>query len=190
MWWDFGGIVTWFIISSGYFALRNAVTLKICFYKWGVNIWRDSPKRFLLPIFSQMDSSQASYFIFKDFSKFGFEFEEIFAIFDWLSAIIYGRELILPVLFNTKSCDSPPNFSGESRLPALFIAGSNCWQPGVILKNFGGLILPIKEQWSKKCTMPVEHCSLRNFISMLFGLIKAQFLTPRCQWILWYLRYK
>ncbi len=38
MWWDFGGIVPWFIISSGYFAQRNAVTLNICFYIWGVNI--------------------------------------------------------------------------------------------------------------------------------------------------------
>jgi hypothetical protein len=46
--------------------------------------------------------------------KFGFEFDEIFAIFDWLSAIIYSGESILPVLFTTESCDSPYHFSGET----------------------------------------------------------------------------
>ncbi len=38
--------------------------------------------------------------------EFGFEFGEIFAIFYWLSAIVYSGELILPVLFTTESCDS------------------------------------------------------------------------------------
>jgi hypothetical protein len=38
--------------------------------------------------------------------KFGFKFKEIFAIFDWLSAIFFIVELILPVLFTKESCDS------------------------------------------------------------------------------------
>jgi hypothetical protein len=58
--------------------------------------------RFLPPIFSQMNSSQAPYSVFKDFLSFGFDFEEIIMIFDWLSAIIYSGELILPVLFNMR----------------------------------------------------------------------------------------
>jgi hypothetical protein len=37
---------------------------------------------------------------------------EIFVIFDQLSAIIYGGEPILPVLFNTESCDSLYHYSG------------------------------------------------------------------------------
>jgi hypothetical protein len=109
----------------------------------------------LLPIFSQMDSSQASYSVFKGFSKFGFKFEEIFAIFDWLSAIIYGGESILPVLFHTMSCDSPPDYSGESLFVRIIfinsrlsirrvdtppyclisLAGNNCWQRGVFFKT-------------------------------------------------------
>ncbi len=44
-----------------------------------------------------MDFSQAPYSVFKDFFEFSFKFEEIFTIFDWLSAIIYSGESILPV---------------------------------------------------------------------------------------------
>jgi hypothetical protein len=36
-----------------------------------------------------------------------FEFEEIFAIFGRLAALVYSGESILPVLFHTESCDSP-----------------------------------------------------------------------------------
>jgi hypothetical protein len=46
--------------------------------------------------------------------EFGFEFNEIFAIFDWLSAIIYGGKSILPVTFTMESCFSLHHFSGES----------------------------------------------------------------------------
>jgi hypothetical protein len=38
--------------------------------------------------------------------EFGFAFVEIFTIFNWLPAIIYSRESILPVLFNTESHNS------------------------------------------------------------------------------------
>ncbi len=38
--------------------------------------------------------------------EFGFEFEEIVAIYDWLSAIVYWEELKPPVLLNTESRDS------------------------------------------------------------------------------------
>ncbi len=87
--------------------------------------------------------------------------EEKFAIFDWLSAIFYSGELILPVLFCMESCNSshhllrgvtnvwivlcrnsglPFNtevdtprivYYGKSLLPVLFIAGSHWWQRGV-----------------------------------------------------------
>jgi hypothetical protein len=50
----------------------------------------------------------------KTFFAFGLEFEEIFAVFDWLSAIIYSGESILPILLNMESCDSPYHYSEES----------------------------------------------------------------------------
>ncbi len=109
------------------------------------------------------------------FFEFAFKFQEIFAIFNWLSAIIYSGESILPILFNTESCNSPYHYSreslfvriicinsclsfstdsrysrivylGESLLPALFIEGSHCWQQRVIFKNFEGICLPSKDK--------------------------------------------
>ncbi len=85
--------------------------------------------------------------------EFGFKFGEIFAIFDWLSSIVYSGEFICPILLTTKSCNSLHNsqqgvtnvwissaenlacrlmqgvdtphivYHGESWLPASFIAG-------------------------------------------------------------------
>jgi hypothetical protein len=60
---------------------------------------------FYTPIFSQMDSSQAPCSVFKDFSNLASN-SMIFAIFDWLSAIIYSAESLLPALLNTESCNS------------------------------------------------------------------------------------
>ncbi len=61
-----------------------------------------------------MDSSQVRYSVSKDvLFKFGFEFGEIFVIFYRLSAVIYSRESILPVLFKRESCDSPHYYSTE-----------------------------------------------------------------------------
>ncbi len=140
-------------------------------------------------------------------SEFGFEFGEIFTISDWLSAVIYSGESILPVMFTTERCDSPHHFGGESPfvsiictnsscclirrvdtphivyygeslLPASFIAGSHCWQRRVVFKNFEGLPLPLKGQWSKKSAIHVQHHSPRAFQkSQKYGLPKALFLT-------------
>jgi hypothetical protein len=53
----------------------------------------------------------------------------------------------------------------------------------VIFENFEGLPLPLKGQWSKIWTIPVEYCSPRTFQkSKKYGLPKALFLTPRCNW--------
>jgi hypothetical protein len=49
-------------------------------------------------------------------------------------------------------------YYGESLLPSSLIAESHCWQQGVIFKNFEGLPLPLKGQWSKKLTRHVKHC--------------------------------
>ncbi len=44
-------------------------------------------------------NDQASYSISEEFFFFGFKFKKIFAILDWLSTIVYSRELILPSMF-------------------------------------------------------------------------------------------
>ncbi len=62
--------------------------------------------RFLAPAFLQMGFFQAHYLVSEGFFELGFEFEKIIAIFYWLSAIVYSKELLLPVLINTESCDS------------------------------------------------------------------------------------
>ncbi len=76
-------------------------------------ILSDSPTKFFTSYFSK-DGHFPSPLLSLRLFEFVFECEEIIAIFDWLSAIIYSRELILPVLFNTESCDSPHNFSWVS----------------------------------------------------------------------------
>ncbi len=54
-----------------------------------------------------MYSSQAPYEGIWRLFKFYLEFEEKFAIFDSLPAIVYSGESILPVLTNTENSDSP-----------------------------------------------------------------------------------
>ncbi len=68
---------------------------------------------FLPPIFSLMDSSQATYSIFKDFSNLASNSVR-YSQFFINSAKIFSRESIFPVLFTTESCDSPHHFGGES----------------------------------------------------------------------------
>ncbi len=43
--------------------------------------------------------------------EFSFKFGEIFAIFDWLSTIVYSGELILPILFTSENITTRPSFT-------------------------------------------------------------------------------
>ncbi len=79
-----------------------------------VDLKGQSNEIFYLRNLSQMDSSQDSYLLFKDFSNLASKFDEILAIFDWLSDIIYSRESRLPILFTAKSWDAPHRYSWES----------------------------------------------------------------------------
>ncbi len=126
--------------------------------------------------------------------EFVFEFEEIFAIFDWLSAILYSmhapycliRKVTTPrIVYNkemqiyelsaeTLACHlirgvvTPYTVSYvESLFPGSFIAASQWWQRGVFFKNkFEGLPLLLKGHWSKKSTMYAVHCSSGTFLKV------------------------
>ncbi len=167
---------------------------------------------FLSPIFSLMESFQAPYSVFKGFSnlasnsvrysRFFIDSPQYFIAESpyspycllqrvvTLRIILAGSHPLLELSTYTLTCrliwrvNTPRiNYYGESLLPASFTAGSHCWQRKVILENFEGLPLPLKEQWSKKWTIPVEYCSPRTFQkSQKYGLPKALFLTPRCNW--------
>jgi hypothetical protein len=58
--------------------------------------------------------------------KFGFKFDDIFAFFDQLSAIIYSREPILPLLFNTESFNSPHHKSRASNFLKNYLHKLTC----------------------------------------------------------------
>ncbi len=167
---------------------------------------------FLPPIFSLTDSSQAPYSVFKDFSnlasnlvrysQFLIDSPLSFIADSWYSLygilrrvatlriILAGSHHLLALSAQTLACrvirrvDTPRiAYCGESLLPASFIVGSHCWQRRVIFKNFEGLPIPLKGQWSKKRTIHVEYCSQRAFQkSKKYGLPKSLFLTPRCHW--------
>ncbi len=116
--------------------------------------------------------------------KFGFKIGEIVAIFDWLSAIVYNGELILPILFTKESCDSlhrsqqevtnvwifcrnsgrpfnagswysPYCLIRRVMTPRIVVAGNHWEQQGVFINNFEELPLPLKGHWNKKSTMHV-----------------------------------
>ncbi len=124
--------------------------------------------------------------------EFGFEFGEIFAIFDWLSAVIYSWESILPVLFTTASCDSPHHFGGKSPFVSIICINSRLsfnmesrYSPYCLLRRvttpcliYSGESLMTAESYFQKLwrtppsfkgtmkqkrTMHVEYCSPRAF---------------------------
>jgi hypothetical protein len=133
---------------------------------------------FLPSIFSQMDSSQAPYSVFKDFSNLALNSRRYSRFFidspllfiaesqyspyclirrvATLRFIIAGSHYWLELSALTlayrliRRVDTPRIvYYGESWLPASFIAESHCWQQRVIQKNSEGLPLPLKGQWSK-----------------------------------------
>jgi hypothetical protein len=159
-----------------------------------------------------MESSQAPYSIFNDFSnlasnsvrysRFLIDSPQYFIVesphspycLPWrvvtLRIILAGSHHLLALSAQTlayrlmRRVNTPrTDYYGESLLPASFTAGSHCWQLRVIYENFEGLPLPLKGQWSKKWTIYEEYCSPRIFQkSQKYGLPKALFLTPRCNW--------
>ncbi len=139
-----------------------------------------------------MESSQAPYSVFKEFSNFAsnsvrysrflidspqyFIAESPYSPYCLLRRdvtlriILPGSHHLLALSAQTLTCrlirrvNTPRiNYYGESLLPASFTAGSHCWQRRVIFENFEGLPLPLKGQWSKKWTIHVEYCSQRTF---------------------------
>ncbi len=167
---------------------------------------------FLSPIFSLMESSQAPYSLFNDFSnlasnsvrysRFLIDSPQYFIAESpdspyyllrrvvTLRIILAGSHHLLAICAQTLACrlirrvNTPRiDYYGESLFPASFTAGSHCWQRRVIFENFEGLPLALKGQWSKKWTLYVEYCSPRIFQkSQKYGLPKALCLTPRCNW--------
>jgi hypothetical protein len=162
-----------------------------------------------------MESSQAPYSVFNDFSnlalnsvrysRFLIDSAQYFIVESpyspycllrrvvTLHIILAGSHHLLALSAQTLTCrliqrvNTPRiDYYGESLLPTSFTAGSHCWQRRVIFKNFEGLLLPLKGQWSKKWTIHVEYCQPRTFQkSKKYGLPKALFFTPRCNWQRW-----
>ncbi len=167
---------------------------------------------FLSEIFSLMESSQAPYSVFKDFSNLAsnsvrysrflidspqyFIPESSYSPYCLLRRVVTlriilaGSHHLLALSAQTLTChlirrvNTPRiDYYGESLLPVSFTAGSHCWQRRVIFENFEGLPLPLKGQWSKKWTIHVEYCSPRTIQnSQKYWLPKALFLTPLCNW--------
>jgi hypothetical protein len=133
--------------------------------------------------------------------EFKMEFVEIFAIFDWppilliveiqyswyslyclirrfaTSRIFCGRELQMYWLCaETLGCW----LIWRVKIPASFVAGSHCWQRGVILKNAVRLPLPLMGYWSRESAVHEEHCPPGK--CQKYGLRKAQYLTPFYHW--------
>jgi hypothetical protein len=110
--------------------------------------------------------------------EFGFEFNEIFAIFDWFSAIIYSRESILPILFTTASCDSPHHFSGESLFVRIICINSRLSFNGTVsryslyLVYYGEYLLPVS-------FIAESHCYQRRVI---FNNIEGLPYSLKGQW--------
>jgi hypothetical protein len=169
---------------------------------------------FLSPIFSLMESSQAPYLVFNDFSNFASNSVR-YSQFLIDSAVFYSGESIFPELFTTESSGSPHHIGGESPFVSIICTNSRLsfnteshYSPYWLLRRVttprliysgeslltldsGELFsktlkdspLPFKGQWSKKWTIYVEYCSPRIFQkSQKYGLPKALFLTPRCNW--------
>ncbi len=53
--------------------------------------------------------------------------------------------------------------------PPSLIMGSHCWQQGDIFKNYKGLLIPFKGQWSNKWT---THVQQSNAHQELFKIVK------------------
>jgi hypothetical protein len=167
---------------------------------------------FLSQIFSLMESSQALYSVFKDFSNLAsnsvrysrflidslqyFIPESPCSPYCLLRRVVTLRIILaeshhlLALSAQTLTChlirrvNTPRiDYYGESLLRVSFTAGSHCWQRRVIFENFEGLSLPLKGQWSKKWTIHVEYCSPRTMQkSPKYGSPKALFFTPFCNW--------
>jgi hypothetical protein len=129
------------------------------------------------------------------------EFDEIFAIFDWFSAIIiaesrhfpyalrrriivYSRELQMYELCaeTLGSClilrvDTPRivQYRG-SLLPVLFIAGSHCWQGESFFYILMDSSMSLKGQWSKKI-----NNACRALLKCQNYAFKVRFVNPRWQ---------
>jgi hypothetical protein len=159
-----------------------------------------------------MESSQAPFSVFNDFSNLAsnsvrysrflidspqyFTAESPYSPYCLLRRVVTlriilaGSHHLLALYAQTLTCrliqrvNTPCiDYYGESLLPASFTAGSHCRQRRVIFENFEGLPLPLKGQWSKNWTIHVEYCSPRIYQkSQKYGLPKALFLTPRCNW--------
>jgi hypothetical protein len=147
---------------------------------------------FLPPIFSQMDSFQAPYSVFKDFlnlasnlrrysrffihSPLLFILESPYSLYCYygelqLSLSLYQESLFVRIicinsrlLFNTESLYSPYCLLQESLLSASFIVGSHCWQQRVIFKNSEGLYLPFKGQWIKNESYMSRTLLIKNIL--------------------------
>jgi hypothetical protein len=80
-------------------------------FRWAVPLKGQSNEIFYLRFFHWWNTLKPLTWFLKTF-EFGFQFVEIFTIFDWLSAVFYSGESIFPILFTTESCDSASYWLG------------------------------------------------------------------------------